>query len=247
MNFKYLFICLLFPLLACGGQDNGVPSAEAGADRTAGLGQTVQLDAGASSDPDGDPLSYTWILESRPPGSAAELQDANMPRASFTADALGIFELKLTVSDGEAETSGRLEVTVTNNRAPAARAGADQTVAPGDTAELDGRASSDPDGDTLSFSWRFITTPEDSAATLNDAESRTPRFAADKPGEYQLSLTVSDAIASATDTVTVRANRAPQADAGMDQTLPFGQEVVLNGAGSDPDGDALSYVWGIYK
>jgi len=42
-------------------------------------------------------------------------------------------------------------------------------------------------------------------------------------------------------------NRAPTADAGGDQTVeaasPAGAMVTLNGSGSDPDGDALTFAW----
>ncbi len=50
---------------------NSAPVAEAGRDRAIALGQTVRLDGGASSDVDGDPLSYSWTLVARPAGSAA--------------------------------------------------------------------------------------------------------------------------------------------------------------------------------
>ncbi len=38
-------------------------------------------------------------------------------------------------------------------------------------------------------------------------------------------------------------NSVPTADAGADYTIPFGTAFVLTGAGTDPDGDALTYLW----
>ncbi|KFC20053.1 reprolysin-like metallopeptidase [Chryseobacterium sp. FH1] len=38
-------------------------------------------------------------------------------------------------------------------------------------------------------------------------------------------------------------NAVPTADAGLDYTIPYGTAFVLTGAGTDPDGDALSYLW----
>lgn len=38
-------------------------------------------------------------------------------------------------------------------------------------------------------------------------------------------------------------NTVPTADAGLDYTIPYGTAFVLAGQGSDPDGDALTYLW----
>jgi hypothetical protein len=45
--------------------------------------------------------------------------------------------------------------------------------------------------------------------------------------------------------VSVRhTNRGPMADAGVDQVVECGEDIVLDGGGStDPDGDVLAYVW----
>lgn len=81
---------------------NGVPAslplvADAGADQTVGIGDTVLLDASRST---GDILSYTWAFEAMPHGSEAVLAAADEVVASFVADAVGEFVVSLTVSDG---------------------------------------------------------------------------------------------------------------------------------------------------
>lgn len=78
------------------------------------------------------------------------------------------------------------------NRPPVANAGPDQTVTIGSTVQLDGGKSSDPDGDRLSYSWRFLNLPTGSQARLSDPTIVNPTFIADLPGEYFIELTVDD-------------------------------------------------------
>ena len=51
------------------------------------------------------------------------------------------------------------------------------------------------------------------------------------------------AAASATPTAATQTNRAPTADAGSNLTVNTGDTVTLNGRGSDPNGDTLTYAW----
>lgn len=93
------------------GEGNGGPVAAAGSDQTVSVGASVTLDGTGSSDPDHDPLQYTWSLTTRPSGSAAALSSSTAPRPSFSADVAGVYEATLVVSDG-AETSAPDRVRV---------------------------------------------------------------------------------------------------------------------------------------
>ena len=51
---------------------------------------------------------------------------------------------------------------------PVANAGPDQVLVPGDTAYLDGTASSDTDGLIKSYAWQLMSAPPDSVADFDD-------------------------------------------------------------------------------
>ncbi|MDI6873717.1 C45 family autoproteolytic acyltransferase/hydolase [Candidatus Solincola sp.] len=63
-------------------------------------GERVELDGTGSRDPEGDALTYQWVLAAKPSGSAAELSDPTSPRTWFTADVEGVYRVRLRVSDG---------------------------------------------------------------------------------------------------------------------------------------------------
>ena len=67
-------------------------------------------------------------------------------------------------------------------------------------------------------------------------------------GDFVVSLVVNDGRTnSSPDTVVVTtSNSAPVANAGVDQTVPIGAQVGLDGGlSSDADGNPLTYVWSL--
>ena len=62
------------------------------------------------------------------------------------------------------------------NTPPNANAGLDQTVTVGSTVSLSASASSDADGNALTFQWSFVSKPPGSTATLSNPNTVTPRF-----------------------------------------------------------------------
>jgi RHS repeat-associated protein len=227
---------------------NSAPVADAGPPQSALVGATVTLDGTASSDVDGDPLTYRWRFDSRPAGSAAALDDPSSAMPRFAIDAFGDYVIELIVNDGALDSAPDTTTVSTDNSAPVADAGPPQSGFIGDTVTLDGRGSFDPDGDALGYSWSFTARPSGSAAAFDDAASATPSFPIDVFGDYTARLVVDDGLLdSAPDTTTVSTdNSRPVADAGESQTVPAGDTVDLDGTGSsDADGHALTYQWSI--
>jgi len=79
---------------------NQPPTAYAGPDQGVTTGSLVQLDGSGSSDPEGDPLTYSWTL-TVPSGSSAVLSDPTSVNPTFTADVDGSYVATLLVNDGE--------------------------------------------------------------------------------------------------------------------------------------------------
>ncbi|MGR9106888.1 MAG: PKD domain-containing protein [Gammaproteobacteria bacterium] len=225
---------------------NSAPVADAGPDQTAAVGETVQLDGSGSSDVDGDSLTFHWSLTS-PAASSAALSDPNIANPTFVIDAPGTYIAQLIVSDGTVDSDPDTMMVNTINTAPVADAGPNQTAAVGDTVQLDGSASSDVDGDSLTYHWS-LSVPAGSSAALSDPNIVNPAFVVDVPGSYVAQLIVNDGtVDSDPDTMMVNTvNTAPVADAGPNQTATVGETVQLDGSGStDVDGDSLTYNWSL--
>ena len=144
---------------------NHNPTANAEKNQTVTPGYVVSLDGTGSKDPDGDPLSYSWVQVD---GPSVKIDDSKTAVVTFTApkdissDTDMIFEL--TVRDSKNATSkDSVKVTVKYipppNQPPVANAGPDQTVNSGDNVTLDGSGSTDSDGKIVSYSWKQISGP----------------------------------------------------------------------------------------
>jgi hypothetical protein len=134
------------------------------------------------------------------------------------------------------------------NRAPSANAGADKTASLSASGiELDGSASSDPDGNSIQYSWRVESQPNSASATIDDSSSATATLQTLVPGEYTISLTVTDSAgASSTDNIVLTlTNDAPVISSSASRFMPaVGDNVTLDAAGSnDPNGHSLTYAW----
>jgi RHS repeat-associated protein len=227
---------------------NSPPVANAGPNQTIIANHTVQLDGSGSTDVDGDALTYRWAILSTPAGSTASLSNATAVKPSFFADLIGDYVVQLIVNDGTVDSTPSTVTITTNDVPPVANAGPAQTVALGSLVTLDGSASTDVDGKSLTYQWSLIGKPTGSAATLATPTAVNPYFTVDKAGNYVAQLIVNDGfLNSQPSTVTISTlNSKPVANAGPAQTVTAGSTVQLDGSGSsDADEDPLTYSWAI--
>ena len=224
------------------------PTANAGPDAQVGGGTTGTLDGTASTDGDGDPLTYSWTQTG---GPTVTLTGANTATPTFTAPAASTVPQTLTfeliVNDGLASSSAdTVTITVPDNAAPVVDAGADASATGGTTVTLSGSAT-DLENDPLTYQWTQTGGP---TVALNGATTLTPNFTAPAKTANAQTLTfqliANDGTSSSqpdTVTITVPGNNGPTANAGNDVTFPGGSQVFLEGFGTDPDGDPLTLQW----
>lgn len=132
------------------------------------------------------------------------------------------------------------------NGKPIANAGADQQVQLGATVQLNGLASSDPEGSPITYSWTQIGGP---SVTLSNASSAQPTFTAPSAGAIAPStsavlafrLVVHDGLVqSAPDTVLVAVGTPPSNVARL-ATAVGSSEAPSQGAANTIDGIADGY------
>ena len=230
--------------------DDSVPVADAGADQRVNEGTTVTLDASASSAAGGSIATYQWTQAD---GTEVIISNATSAQASFVApqvdsDSNLLFHLTVTNTNG-AVGNDNIVITVLNNAAPTANAGVDAQANASATVQLDGSASADADGSIVSYSWQQIDSSGYSVS-LSDATAAQPTFtapavAAETVLSFELTVTDDDG-SQDTDTVgiTILANAAPTANAGVDLQVYEDNTVQLDGsASSDSDGSISAYSW----
>jgi MYXO-CTERM domain-containing protein len=110
-----------FPaLVGDAGTCDGAPFADAGVDQRLFGGELAQLDGSGSSDPDGDPLTFSWS------GGGVTFDDPTAAAPSFTTPVTPFdqtLRILLTVSDGTASATDEVEVEVLAGLMPPPDAG----------------------------------------------------------------------------------------------------------------------------
>ena len=222
---------------------------------------------------DSKPLSSSLVDESI---VAVSAEDPAL--VQITPDVQGLYAVTLQVGDGEllSDLAHAVIDVGGGNSCPIADAGEDLIGATGIPVTLDGLGTEDadiesppgddddsvgddddsadePQGQVLTYEWRFSLVPPDSGLTNGDVfyqGTAHPVFIPDVAGSYIIQLRARDGLCtSEPDYVQVQVsngNQAPVADAGNSIILTpcSPTEISLDGTASyDPEGQPLGYAW----
>ncbi len=196
--------------------DNDPPVARISAGSQFSAGQTVSLDGTLSSDPEQQPLIYSWRQTG---GPTLTLPDRSGPRLEFPAPPRPFettYAFDLVVSDGSSLGTASvgfrvLASTAGPNLPPMAGAGADQTATAGPVGQamvaLDGSGSMDLDGTIVRYRW------SEAGVELFDGSAPTTTVSL-AVGVHDITLEVTDDDGDSS-TDTVRVTVTPGAEATM--------------------------------
>lgn len=228
---------------------NNPPIAVAGDDFTAAPGELVFLDASGSTDPEGQPLTFSWVQEPGPRvvdvfDSVSAVAQVIMPN-DLEEEATFVF--RVDVNDGRFTESDFIEVTVGPNQRPVIEPIERIEVNVGEEVSFTVVAS-DPDGDDVSF-----VAEELPAGSSFRAEAGTFDWVADRGGFFTPHIEARDPF-GAFDEVFVTVividrsseNRAPVVELIDDvflETEDAPVELTFDAIAEDPDGDDLTYFW----
>jgi hypothetical protein len=175
-------------LLACAAacDDSGVVTVEVSARAT----QPELLQA-VEADSEPDDAEHRWDIVLAPAGSTAVAPEP-LAAAEFTPDLRGVYVIERWLRYGVGEDLTHRFVVETLGAPPVAKIAGPATVAVGGTSLLDASASASPEQLTLSFTWRLVARPRDSAAMLSTTSGTTTSFVADAPGRYEIEVAVFD-------------------------------------------------------
>ncbi|CAG0933615.1 hypothetical protein PLCT1_02427, partial [Planctomycetaceae bacterium] len=228
---------------------NNAPVASAGTAFSVRENANGQLNASASSDPDGDPITYAWTQTAG--AISVTLNNPNTATPTFTAPSVSqneVVTFQVTVRDASLDSDVKtVLVTILNNAAPVASAGNDVAVRENVAVQLDAGGSTNAESDPLTYLWTQLsgTTVTLTGAATTTASFTSPWVSADEDLVFQVKVT-DDRGDYTTDTVTVSVfnNAAPLANAGLDFALLEGAPGQVDaGASSDAESDPLTFAW----
>jgi hypothetical protein len=142
-----------------------------------------------------------WSIASKPAASSASILPIGPTQAQITPDTPGVYRIRLVGSGGSASPdTAYVDLRVTTIQRPIASFTLAPSVDLDDTISIDGSASSDPNGLTLSHSWKVtgsrgvdIFTPRDSlSGYLSSRSDPVVKFAPYRTNLHSVQLDVSN-------------------------------------------------------
>lgn len=154
----------------------------------------ITLNGAASSDADGDALTYKWTKQTAPTGDASNITNDGQNITTVTGLIAGNYSFQLTVDDGKGgKNSTIVKVTVITPLPIASTTGTVTNVTlddgmPLEALTLDGSYSKDYDGSAVTkFNWEEVNGP---AATITNTSASKTTVTGLQPGNYTFKLTV---------------------------------------------------------
>jgi len=233
---------------------NVAPAADAGGAYAIEEGQSLVLDAGGSSDPGGDALSYAWDLDADGQYDDAVGVNPTVPWNVFAGLGLAsdgtLLAVGLRVTDADGAASTAATTLTIANIAPTADAGGPYVIDEGQSLLLDGTGSSDAGDPITGYAWDLDNDGQyDDATGENPTISWSSLVAMGLPSDgtpvaVSVQVTDADGAASTSATTLTINNLAPIANAGGPYTMNEGGSVTLDGsASSDPVDAIVLYEW----
>jgi PKD repeat protein len=211
-------------------EENEAPNADADGPYAVDEGSIVTLDGTASTDPNGDPLTFTWDFD-----DDGEFDDALGPQPNFLGVDDGLYPVALRVTDGLLDSTATSTVTV-RNVAPTVTLGDGATIDEGETFNGIGTFSDPGIEDTWTGTVDYGDGSGPQALALNADKSFNLSHTYGDNGEFTITVTVSDDDGGSNSSsliVTVN-NVAPVVKAGADQTVEAESSMIGSGSFTDP-------------
>lgn len=228
-----LSIASAYPLAATGNP----PAADAGDPYSGTEDISISFDGSGSSDPEGDPLTYTWDFGDGTVGAGVS--------PSHTYLWGGVFTVTLTVDDGNGNRdASSTTATVTEvNDEPSADAGGPYSGSAGGAITFDASGSSDFDNEdgtdandqTMTYYWDFGDESTDSTNSTTIAHSYS------EDGTYTVTLVANDTVVDSVSVSTSAVVSEPAAGVSVTDvvpsTVPSGGsvDVIITGTGFAPE------------
>ncbi|HIH42732.1 TPA: S8 family serine peptidase [Candidatus Woesearchaeota archaeon] len=190
----------------------------------------------SATDSDNDALTYT-INDTR---FTQDIINKNIFTWTPGYDDAGVYNIKITATDGTSSDSKTFKVTVNNlNRAPVLAAISDSYVNENELVSITASAT-DPDNDELTYSINDSRFVQD----ILNKNIFTWQTTYTDSGTYTVKITATDGTLSDTKTFKVTVNnlnRAPVLAAISDISVNEAELVTITASAADPDGDFLTY------